>query len=149
MLGVEALLRSQAEGGSVLIEDLVEVTGRLPYSEAVARMTDADVLLACLPPLPGSELKNPAKTAEYVRAGRSILAVCPEGELTRIIDRLGAGYTASPDSEDVLAALETVWSDWREGRLRRARAEDADGIFDMKRNCERLAEFLGGFMDHR
>jgi hypothetical protein len=109
----------------------------------------ADVLLACLPPLPGSELKNPAKTAEYIRAGRSVLAVCPGGELTGIVRRLGAGYAASPDREDVLSVLETIWDDWREGRLRRARAEDADSMFDMRRNCERLAEFFGGFLDPR
>ncbi|MBN1433559.1 glycosyltransferase [Candidatus Fermentibacterales bacterium] len=126
------------------LSDIVEVTGRVPYQDALAEMRDADLLLACLPPLPGSEVKNPTKLAEYLQAGGSILAVAPDGELTGIVDRLSAGYCASPSGDSVLHALERAWADWTGPGLRRASREAAEQLFDMRRNCARLAGFFDG-----
>ena len=128
-----------------LLPGHVELLGQLPLAEARRVQARSDVLLICLPPLPGSEVKNPTKLAEYLLSARPILAVAPEGDLTERIERLSAGYSCDPDPESVAAALARVYDDWAAGSLRRASDIEAVGaMFDMSALCRGLGVFLDG-----
>ncbi len=124
---------------------VTELLGRLPAEEAAREQRRADLLLAMLSDRPGSEVKNPAKLAEYVVAGRPVLAVAREGDLTSFMRRLGAGYVCPPDPGSLAAALGGILEDWRRGAMRGAATPEAcAGLFDMRRNIAGLAGFLRG-----
>lgn len=134
---------------SLGVPDLVEMVGVVPFSEVLAHQRSADVLMVCLPPLPGSEVKVPSKLAEYLLCGKPIMAVAPEGDLTRIVTELNAGYCCSPVPEEVCACLERIHEDFATGRSGyHADPQEVARRFDMSVRCVELGRFLDG-MAHR
>jgi glycosyltransferase involved in cell wall biosynthesis len=91
--------------------------GRVPPAEALRLQRDADglLLLNCTNPTPDEgTLSYPAKTFEYLNAGRPILALPgdPGGWGDRLLETTRAGTTAG--SVDAAAAILTQWLDsWR------------------------------------
>ena len=121
----------------------MEILGTVPYTDVRSWQLDSDTLLLKLPPQPGNELKNPSKTVEYLLAGRPVLAVAPPGDLTALIDRLGAGYTASHDPDSICASLEEIHRDIRAGKFKvLEKPSDLDGDMDMDLGGRRMVEFL-------
>ncbi|MBN2586630.1 MAG: hypothetical protein JXR55_04980, partial [Candidatus Fermentibacteraceae bacterium] len=121
----------------------IDVLGTVPFTEVRRYQLDSDILLLMLPPQPGNELKNPSKTVEYLLARRPVLAVAPEGDLTSLIDRLGAGYTASHDPESVSSAIEDIHRDMAAGRHRiLGEPSDLDGEMDMDSGGREMVAFL-------
>ncbi|OPL19192.1 MAG: hypothetical protein AVO35_12125 [Candidatus Aegiribacteria sp. MLS_C] len=129
--------------GELGLTDRVDILGTVPFAEVRELQLDSDVLLLILPPQPGNELKNPSKTVEYLLARRPVLAVAPEGDLTGLIEKLGAGYTASHDPESVCSAIEEIHRDLAAGRHRiLGDPSDLDGEMDMDAGGRRIAAFL-------
>ncbi len=125
------------------MKDSVEVLGAVPFTEVRKWQLDSDVLLLILRPQPGNELKNPSKTVEYLLARRPILAVTPKGDLTALIERLGAGYTATHDADSICAKLEEIHRDIRAGKFKvLENPSDLDGDMDMDMGGRRMIEFL-------
>jgi hypothetical protein len=125
------------------LADSVEILGSVPFKEVRRWQLDSDILLLLLPPQPGNELKNPSKTVEYLLARRPVLAVAPPGDLTDLIERLEAGYTATHDAESVCAALEEACMDIHSGRFRVLDSpSDLDGEMDMDAGGLNLIEFM-------
>jgi glycosyltransferase involved in cell wall biosynthesis len=125
------------------IADRVEVTGRQPFTTALARQREADVLLVLTAPYPGSEVKNPTKVAEYLIARKPILALSCEGELSRLVERLHAGYWAPHEPDKVADVLELMEDHWSRGSL--AEVTDMDEVarlFDMREGCRDLGAFM-------
>jgi glycosyltransferase involved in cell wall biosynthesis len=131
------------------LKDSVDVIGAVPFTEVRKWQLDSDVLLLVLRPQPGNELKNPSKTVEYLLARRPILAVTPEGDLTGLIERLGAGYTATHDAGSVCDSLEEIQRDIRAGKFRvLSDPSDLDGDMDMDLGGRRMVEFLERIVDN-
>lgn len=123
--------------------DNLEMIGTVHFIEVMKYQKESDVLLACLSPLPGSEVKNSSKLAEYLRVGKPVFAVAPEGTMTGYVKKFNAGYTAEPDPENIAAVLREIISDWQKNNLRHA--TDFKGIaeiFDGKNIMQRLGKFL-------
>jgi len=78
------------------LEEVVETTGHLPHREAIRHMADADVLFL-MQAGRGSEVVVPGKLYEYLRAGRAILGLFPQGEAPAIIRAARAGRVIAPD----------------------------------------------------
>jgi hypothetical protein len=69
--------------------------------------------------------------------------VAPEGDLTSLINDLGAGYTASHDPESVCSAIEEIHRDMSAGRHRILwEPSQLDGRMDMDRGGREMAAFL-------
>jgi len=129
--------------GELGVENRVDLTGRVPFREVRQWQLSSDLLLLALSSEPGSELKNPSKTVEYLLARRPVLAVAPEGDLTNALDELGTGYSCRPDPEAICSALEQAVNDIRSGVFRILRKpSDLDGRFDMEAGGRELSAFF-------
>ena len=73
----------------------VEFLGRVPYTEALAELSTADLLLL----LQASEDTMslvPAKLYEYLRAMRPVLALVLPGATSEVLAMTGGGWLANP-----------------------------------------------------
>ncbi|MBD3370378.1 hypothetical protein GF402_08460 [Candidatus Fermentibacteria bacterium] len=131
------LPRDLGMGGSV------EVIKTVPYAEVPRIQAESDILLTFLVPRPGSERKNSSKLAEYLRIGRPILAIAPEGDMVRNVRELRAGYVSAPNPVDVAKALSKVYEDWKNSQLR-GPADPAETArrFDAENVMRGFAAFL-------
>lgn len=152
---VVRFIGSFPEASKALVVELelggaVEIRGGVPFKMVPAEQMAADVLLTILPDLPGSEVKNSSKLAEYLRTGKPVIAVAPEGDMTTHIRRLDAGWIAGPSPEGFARALTGALEAWSSGRLRGARDMAAVAeTFDARNIAARLGRFLDGLMEER
>jgi glycosyl transferase family 4 len=75
---------------------LVRYVPVLPRRESLELMLGAFALLLVTDPGAGGRDLIPIKTFEYLRAGRPILALVPEGETSRLLQRTGGAVVAHP-----------------------------------------------------
>lgn len=124
------------------------ITGVVPFSEVPKYQMEADVLLACLSPLPGSEVKNSSKIAEYLRSGKPILALAPDGSMTGYVKRFHAGYTSEPKSTSIARVIREILSDWQNSSLKHTTDfEGVADIFDGRLIMSRVGSFLDSIME--
>lgn len=90
---------AQHELGGILVYEPF-----LPRRDALQLMVSADILLLVTDAGSGGRDLVPLKTFEYLRAGRTILALVPEGEVKQILRRTGGAVFAPPDDPDAIAA---------------------------------------------
>jgi glycosyltransferase involved in cell wall biosynthesis len=123
------------------LSDCVNILGPRSRPETLRRMTQADLLLLLGE---GLVMQIPGKTYEYLRAGRPILALTPEGSLADLLRRTGGGWVVNQnDDAGILAALREIFQQWKKGRItgvadpavveafdRRALAGRFAGLFD-------------------
>lgn len=83
------------------VEDLVEFRPRIDYRSAVREIMDADALL--LFQAANSNFQIPAKTYEYLRAGRPVLAVVdPGGDTAALVHQHDGNVVVDIDAEDAI-----------------------------------------------
>lgn len=99
--------------------DVVERTGFVPHSQAIARMRAASVLLLFLGSGPENRLILSGKLPEYLGAGKPVLAlVSPDGVAADVVRRSGAGWVLAPDDvEGATSALLKAFAEWQSGTL--------------------------------
>ncbi len=125
------------------LSDFVDLIGPVPYGEVSRWQSDSHLLLLLLPPQAGNELKNPSKTVEYLVAGRPILAVAPQGDMTRLIERAGAGYVSDHSPDGICRAMERAVDDLKRGIYRILPDTSAlPSELDMEKGVARLASFF-------
>lgn len=121
---------------------IVKATGYLPHREAIRFLLGADVLLA-MQAGEGSQVVIPGKIYEYLKAGRAILGLFPEGETPRLIRQAKAGCVLPPD--DVEGIKQQLWQ-WIQMRQAGKPLVTPDwsviGRYERKLLTERLAQFL-------
>ena len=88
----------------------VRFTGSLPHHEALRRQRGADLLLI----LHQSEERYrdlvPGKCYEYAGAGRPVLAIAPDGELSGLVNEFKLGWSVRPQADQVARALDEALS---------------------------------------
>jgi glycosyltransferase involved in cell wall biosynthesis len=120
--------------------DCVNILGPRRRPETLRRMTEADLLLLLAEKF---VIQIPGKTYEYLRAGRPILALTPEGALANLLRRVGGGLVVSPsDTAGVLAALRESVRRWKEGQANHAADPGAVAGFDRCVLAGRLTELF-------
>jgi glycosyltransferase involved in cell wall biosynthesis len=123
--------------------DCVNILGPRRRPETLRRMTEADLLLLLAEKF---VIQIPGKTYEYLRAGRPILALTPEGALANLLRRVGGGLVVSPsDTAGVLAAVRESVLRWKEGRANHAADPGAVAGFDRRVLAGRLTELFDRF----
>jgi glycosyltransferase involved in cell wall biosynthesis len=104
----EADRRSAQASG---IGDAVDFVGYVPHAESIREICEADALLLPLHGLPPGERSRivPAKTYEYVAAGRPILGCLPDGDARDLVNATGIGAVARPTSvREIASALQRL-----------------------------------------
>lgn len=91
--------------------------GYRPHAEAVEILRSSDVLLMLLSSKPGLERAMSGKIYEYIAAGKPILAVTPEGEVSRFLKTYPRGiHVLSGDVAGIQQALRQLYQIHQEGR---------------------------------
>lgn len=122
----------------------VEFLGRVPYAEALAELSKADLLLL-LQASEDTQSLVPAKLYEYLRALRPVLALVLPGATTEVLALTGGGWLANPRDAGALdATLAEIYARWTDGSLR-----DHHANLDVLRRFDRrsLTRELAGIFD--
>jgi glycosyltransferase involved in cell wall biosynthesis len=129
---------------AVLLErGLVQLVPFVPYAEAVAEMTAAQVLLLITADDREGRLSHPNKLFEYFALGRPILALTPEGDVARLIREAEAGVAVPPlASEQIVVALHRLLAEHRAGQLGIAANPSRFARFERRELTRQLAERL-------
>ena len=91
---------AQAAAPELMARGCIEFRPRVNWEAADRMRWDADLLLLFF----DDPLAVPAKFYEYLPTGKPILAVTPEGALTDVLERTGAGVWAGPDDAAGIAS---------------------------------------------
>jgi glycosyltransferase involved in cell wall biosynthesis len=99
---------------SPILRRMVEVVDFLPHDQIPAQLAASHCLLLFQND-PNFRMQVPAKTFEYLRAGRPILAVAARGATFDLVRSVAGGYALEPDDAEGLrrAILELVRSGGR------------------------------------
>jgi glycosyltransferase involved in cell wall biosynthesis len=120
--------------------DCVNILGPRHRPETLRRMTEADLLLLLAEKF---VLQIPGKTYEYLRAGRPILALTPEGALADLLQRTGGGWVVNQnDDAGILAAVREIFHQWKEGRIIRVADPTVVRAFDRRALAGRLGDLF-------
>lgn len=110
----EAVRQSLVETG---LTDVVELTPRVPYDQALRELSAADLPLL----LQASEdtvALVPSKLYEYLRAQRPVLAIVYNGACSRLLAATGGGWAVDPRDEATLSTtLSEIYHLWQIGDL--------------------------------
>lgn len=120
------------------LDDCVCLAGPVGRRETLQRMMDADLLLLLAE---GLTLQIPGKTYEYLRAGRPILALAPEGAVARLLRKTGGAWVVDPgDQSSIASALHQAYRGWTERTQRPAPDPAEVAAFDRRILAGRFAE---------
>ena len=137
---------------SLDLGEALEITGTVPFHRVPEEQMAANLLLTSLCDIPGSEVKNSSKLAEYLRTGKPVLALAPEGDMTANVRRFDAGLVAKPSPEGFADALERALELWKHGLLHGSPVPEAVAeTFDARNITARLGDFLDSITgeDHK
>ncbi|HEY7180318.1 MAG TPA: glycosyltransferase [Blastocatellia bacterium] len=122
------------------LSDCVNILGPQGRQETFRRMTRADLLLLLAERF---VIQIPGKTYEYLRAGRPILALTPEGALANFLRRTGAGWVVNPKDDDgVLDAVRERYQQWKAGEPGPVADPELVAGFDRRKLTGRLADLF-------
>jgi glycosyltransferase involved in cell wall biosynthesis len=108
--------------------DVVSISGKVDYARALQIMCESSVLLLLAPAQP---YQIPAKTYEYMAAGRPVLALIEAGATAAMIESMGCGIAVDPgDIEGIRSALTRLYED----HVSRTHGYVCDASFFERRN---------------
>jgi glycosyltransferase involved in cell wall biosynthesis len=128
---------------ALVLDDVVEFTGRVAYAESSRLASAADVLLVIDAPADES-LFLPSKLIDYLPAGKPILALTPlRGASADLIRALGYPVIAPDDESGIATAVEALIVAKQEGRLTTsATHSEVAQQYDIRRTAGAFAEIL-------
>lgn len=100
-------------------EDIITALPMVDHQSAIENMRDCDVLLV-YQEATSAELSSVAgKTYEYLRSGKPILAVAPQGDNIELIESFGGYFSSCTEHshEAIMRALRTLHSRWQSQSL--------------------------------
>jgi glycosyltransferase involved in cell wall biosynthesis len=122
------------------VSDCVNILGPQGRQETFRRMMRADLLLLLAERF---IIQIPGKTYEYLRAGRPILALTPEGALANFMRKTGAGWVVNPKDENgVLEAIRERYQQWKAGEPGPIADPETVADFDRRKLTGRLADLF-------
>lgn len=126
---------------AALPETCVQVLPYMSHPEMLRLLKGSDLLLLIMDDIPEADSKIPLKFFEYVGARKPVLALTPRGEVSRLLDRLDAGWAADPDdAEAITDRLRAAFREWNsKGEIRTA-GNARIASFEWSRLTEKLVE---------
>ena len=112
------------------------LVGKVTHSKAISEIVSSDVLVVTQEPDASHITPVAGKTYEYLRAGRPILAILPEGDNAEMIKRYSARYELVPpqDIVGISRSIERLYNDWSVGKFDRQVKPLKDYIERFNRN---------------
>lgn len=128
------------------LEPFVNITGAVSYKECLEMMFGADILLLILDLNKGADGIVPAKTYEYLRVGKPILATVREGLCANLVRELNVGRVVPFDRvSEISKAIEQHFDEWKNNRNPFNRLELSQLI---QYNRQELTRKLATYLDH-
>lgn len=125
----------QANGLQGIIQDVNHV----PHQECIRFLFSSSVLL--LFAFSNGALQVPAKTYEYLRVGRPILALAEEGAASQLLKKIDSAIVADPNSiEAIKEAIYQFYIEYKDGTVRRSADEGIKEKFNRKSLTQSLAQ---------
>jgi len=107
-----------------IIKEIVEISPRVPYHEAIEQQKASDVLVLIQPGFP---LQVPRKLYDYMAFNKPILAVTdPLGATSRLMEEADLGIVARNTAESIESSLELLYGQWKKGTLNHRNRGDLD-----------------------
>lgn len=124
------------------LDDIIHVKGLCPYPEGLQHQMDATALLHFIGPEPNADVMMTQKVFEYLRSGRPILAMIPEGACRKMMESLGESRIIHPtDVAGIKRHLKELYEEWKAGLLV-ARTRAGLEFFERRHLTRRLASLL-------
>jgi hypothetical protein len=96
------------------LDRCITIEGAILKPHALRRIEASHLLILLAE---GLSLRIPAKTYDYLRSGRPILALTSEGALADLLRTTGGAWIAEPtDEAAIVAAIHEAYTAWTEGR---------------------------------
>jgi glycosyltransferase involved in cell wall biosynthesis len=123
------------------LDDIVTLTGQVPYKQSLQYLQESDVLLLLQP---GTATQVPSKLFEYLGMKKPILAISPhEGATYNLVLKESIGKVAQPDNvEKIAEAIYKMHQQWRDGFLMQKVNEETYEKFNVKNMTATLATHL-------
>lgn len=123
--------------------DKIKVFSFVEHQKALEWMRNSDVLVMILTDDKEGAMAFTGKFFEYLITEKPILALVPEGEVSKIVRRCNLGEVANPDDEQEISdAIERLYKRYTEGNLKVNRNEKLLNIFDRKNLAKKLENLL-------
>lgn len=112
------------------LEDMgVKQVGYVAHDRVVGELASGHVTLCLLDDVPGVERIYPAKIFELMQLDQPVMALAPEGELSRLVRRHNLGVVIPPRDVQAIAAQLSRWlEDFRSGVVPRRNGYDPASI---------------------
>ncbi|MGH9939684.1 MAG: glycosyltransferase, partial [Blastocatellia bacterium] len=125
------------------VGDCVEMIGPLNHFDTLRRLSQSDLLLLLAE---GLVIQVPAKTFEYLKTRRPILALTSEGAVANLLRRTGGGWVVRPnDQEGIVAAVRECYRSWKHNLPCPGPDPSVVDSFDRRKTTGRIAELLNSF----
>jgi len=122
------------------VGDCVEMIGPLNHFDTLRRLSQSDLLLLLAE---GLVIQVPAKTFEYLKTCRPILALASEGAVANLLRRTGGGWVVKPnDQEGIIAAVRECYYLWKHNLPCPRPDPFVVDSFDRRKTTGRIAELL-------
>ncbi len=113
------LFGSQSEHRAVeryRLRGIIEEYAWCPRSSLLRELAASDVLLLCMSGSKATDFWVPAKTYTYLKLGKPVLALVPEGEARQILQAAEVGIICEPnDVSGIKKALLQLYGNWKCG----------------------------------
>lgn len=127
---------------------IVKTHGLQPHATTLSMIKASDALLVLMGGVKYLPSHLPSKFYEYLYAGKPILAIAQEGELTSMARQSGLGIVVPPQSVDVLVeAIRDLHEEHVAGRLNREPNLSFIRSFERAALTERLARVLDAVVE--
>lgn len=94
-------------------KDIIQLVGYLPHNKSIKQLEEASALLLIIEGGRGSEGIYTGKIFEYIRSGRNIIGIVPDGVARDLIKDTNTGFCCYPDSvsemEDAIYEAYRIW----------------------------------------
>lgn len=124
------------------IGDIVRIEGLCSYSENLQQQMNAAILLLFIAPGVNSEVMMTQKVFEYLRTGRPILAMIPDGACKNVVSQFEGVEIVDPlDIEGIKLRLEDLYLKWKAERLSVPQRKGIEQ-YDRRNLTKQLADLL-------
>lgn len=107
----------------------VEQVGYIPHEQVLSELSRSHVTLCLLDAAPGVERIYPAKIFELMHLRQPVLALTPEGELSRLVSQHHLGVIIAPRDVERIADQLVRWlEDFRRGKVPEREGHDPNVI---------------------
>lgn len=126
-----------------LNSEKIKIFPYIQHNKAIEWMINSDVLVLILNNTKEGKMGFSGKFFEYLAAGKPILALVPDGEVSNIVKKYSLGEIVNPDDEQKISnAIIKLYSKYKSGNLKVEKNDNLLKKYDRKELTKRLEKIL-------